>query len=67
MGNWAVDHVDALTSEQCKELQSILNEETLDLVNMLLKRETVPDHLNNSVMKSILDWKDQGNITGYAK
>ena len=69
MGNWAMEHVDKLTAEQCKELQSILNEETLDLVNILLKREDhdVPENLNNSVMRLLVEWRDQGNITGYVK
>ena len=65
MGNWAMDYVDTLTLEQCKELQTILNEETLDLVNIFLKREAVPDGLDNSVMRMLVEWRDKGNVTGY--
>merc|ERR1719384_2959013 len=59
MGNWAMEYVDKLSAEQCKELQTILNEETLDLVNILLKREAVPENLENSVMRKLVEWRDQ--------
>ena len=67
MGNWAMEYVDDLSDEECEELQQILNEETLDLVNILLKRADVPSNLNNSVMQRMIKWRDDGNITGYAK
>ena len=67
MGNWAMEYVHDLSDTECEELQTILNEETLDLVNILLKRADVPDNLNNSVMQRIIKWRDDGNITGYAK
>eukprot|EP00484_Ammonia_sp_Unknown_P000444 CAMPEP_0197022756 /NCGR_PEP_ID=MMETSP1384-20130603/3574_1 /TAXON_ID=29189 /ORGANISM="Ammonia sp." /LENGTH=120 /DNA_ID=CAMNT_0042450853 /DNA_START=77 /DNA_END=439 /DNA_ORIENTATION=- len=67
MGNWAKEHVQSLSDAECEELQTILNEETLDLVNIFIKREAVPPHLDNSVMHQIIKWKDSGNVTGYAK
>merc|ERR1719203_1130584 len=67
MGNWAMDYVDTLTSDQCQELQDILNEETLDLVNILLKREDVDHEIpekfkDNSVMNLMVEWRNRGNI-----
>ena len=67
MGNWAMEFVNDLSDTECDELQTILNEETLDLVNILLKRADVPQNLNNSVMQKMIKWRDDGNITGYAK
>ena len=67
MGNWAMEYVNDLSDAECDELQTILNEETLDLVNILLKRAEVPQHLNNSIMQRMIKWRDDGNITGYAK
>lgn len=67
MGNWAMEFVNDLSDTECDELQTILNEETLDLVNILLKRADVPENLNNSVMQKMVKWRDDGNITGYAK
>mmetsp|Transcript_21771 Transcript_21771/g.19198 ORF Transcript_21771/g.19198 Transcript_21771/m.19198 type:complete len:145 (-) Transcript_21771:14-448(-) len=67
MGNWAMEYVNDLSDTECDELQTILNEETLDLVNILLKRADVPENLNNSIMQNMIKWRDEGNITGYAK
>ena len=68
MGNWAMEYVDTLTLEECDELQTVLNEETLDLVSILLKTKQIPDHFqNNSIMHRLAKYRDDGNITGYAK
>eukprot|EP01083_Nonionella_stella_P160369 524163_1 len=67
LGNWAVKNVPILSPVECDELQIILNEETLDLVSILIKREDCPAKLNNSVMQKIMQWRNTGNVTGYKR
>jgi succinate dehydrogenase flavin-adding protein (antitoxin of CptAB toxin-antitoxin module) len=66
LGNWADVHLKDLATEEFTQLQTLLNEETLDLVSYFVKNEPMPDHLqNNSVSDKILSWRNAGNITGY--
>ena len=67
LGNWAKQNIDGLNENECNELTTILNEETLDLVNYLIKKEKIPNNINNSIMKQILRFKDKGNVTDYQK
>ena len=67
IGNWAELNVSKLNLDECNELTEILNEETLDMVNYLVKGEPIPDRINNKIMKNIMEFKTKGNVTGYVK
>ena len=50
LGTWASENVMSLSTDQLKQYELILNQETLDIYNFIIERDEVPPELENQVM-----------------
>ena len=62
-GNWADIYVDTLDRNELNELTDILNEETPNLKQYFMKNVDIPDRINNSVMESLIKFRNNGGIS----
>ena len=72
MGSWAAAHIDKLSLEELKEYERILNMETVDLYNMVLGREEVPEEMKGTVLADLVKYLNsnpvgKASIEGYQK
>ncbi|KAG1698632.1 hypothetical protein DVH05_014590 [Phytophthora capsici] len=56
LGRWASQNVMQLSSEELKQYEDILNEETIDIFNYISGKSDVPEKLNTPMMKRLQEY-----------
>lgn len=63
VGSWARENVPRLNNEELDQLETILQEETIDLFNFVSGKDALPEHLVNlPVMKELMQFAKQTKI-----
>ncbi|KAJ0395817.1 hypothetical protein P43SY_007443 [Pythium insidiosum] len=72
LGSWASQNVMALSAEELKQYEDILNQETIDIFNYISGKDAIPAELDTPIMKRIQEYcfsspLGKASIEGFAK